>query len=444
MTAPSARRRRWLPGRWPADAAGRRNMVLLVQLRWIAIAGQIATIGFVHFGMDIHLPIASMLVVPCIATAMNGGSLMVLRRRTDITHAELFLALLFDVFALTTQLYLSGGATNPFVSLYLVQVALGAMLLHRWSAWGIVAVSTLCAAMLAFVYRPLDLSETLEGHLFDLHIVGTWVCITMIAVLLVLFMTRVNQNLQQREAYLARLRQQAVEEEHIVRMGLLASGAAHELGTPLAQLAVVLGDWRHMREIKAHPALVEEVGEMEAAVKRCKTILTGILMSAGEARGEAPEVTNVRDFIDIIARDWRSANPGMPLRCDFGPHDYPRIIADPVIRQAVTNLLDNAREAGASYINMMVSRDSQWLHIAVRDNGRGFDPAMLADVGKPYRSSKGKQGGGLGLFLVVNVVRKLGGRVDASNGAEGGAMVQLRLPLATLAMEEEQETPDDA
>ena len=167
-------------------------------------------------------------------------------------------------------------------------------------------------------------------------------------------------------------------------------------------------------------------------------------MSAGEARGEAPEVTNVRDFIDIIARDWRSANPGMPLRCDFGPHDYPRIIADPVIRQAVTNLLDNAREAGASYINMMVSRDSQWLHIAVRDNGRGFDPAMLADVGKPYRSSKSKQGGGLGLFLVVNVVRKLGGRVDASNGAEGGAMVQLRLPLATLAMEEEQETPDDA
>ena len=104
-------------------------MVLLVQLRWIAIAGQIATIGLVHFGMDIHLPIASMLVVPCIATAMNAGSLMVLRRRTDITHAELFLALLFDVFALTTQLYLSGGATNPFIALYLLQVVLGAILL---------------------------------------------------------------------------------------------------------------------------------------------------------------------------------------------------------------------------------------------------------------------------------------------------------------------------
>jgi two-component system sensor histidine kinase RegB len=437
MTAPPARRRRWLPSQWPADAAGRRNMALLVQLRWIAIAGQVATILFVHFVMGIRLPIGSMLVVPCIAVLMNAGSLMILRRRADITHAELFLALLFDVLALTTQLYLSGGATNPFLSLYLVQVALGAVLLHRWSVWGIVAVSSACAAMLALVHRPLDLAEPLEGHLFDLHIAGTWICLVMIAVLLVLFMTRVNRNLQQRESYLAQLRQQAAEEEHIVRMGLLASGAAHELGTPLAQLAVVLGDWRRMPQIAQDTALIEEVAEMEAAVKRCKAILTGVLMSAGEARGEAPEVTDVRGFVEAIAQQWRAANPGTALRCDFGPHDYPRIVADPVIRQAITNLLDNAREAGASSIDMLVSRDSLWLHVAVRDNGRGFSPDMLADVGKPYRSSKGRQGGGLGLFLVVNVARKLGGRVDASNGMDGGAMVQLRLPFATIALEED-------
>lgn len=437
MTAVPRRPLRWLPSQWPADAAGRRNMALLVQLRWVAIAGQVATILFTDFVMGISLPVAAMMVAPAISAIMNLGSLMILRRRTDITHAELFLALLFDVLALTTQLYLSGGATNPFLSLYLVQVALGAILLHRWSVWGIVAVSSACAAMLAFFHRPLGLSGALEGHLFDLHIVGTWVCLTMIAVLLVLFMTPINRNIQERESHLARLRQQAVEEEHIVRMGLLASGAAHELGTPLAQLAVVLGDWRHMPQIARDPALIEEVEEMEAAVRRCKAILTGVLLSAGEARGEAPEVTGVRQFMEKIAQDWRAANPDMPLRCDFGPHDYPRIIADPVIRQAVTNLLDNAREAGATYINMMVSRDSQWLHVAVRDNGRGFSPDMLADVGKPYRSSKGKQGGGLGLFLVVNVARKLGGRVDASNGADGGAMVQLRLPLSTVALEQD-------
>ncbi|HEX7872799.1 MAG TPA: ATP-binding protein [Sphingobium sp.] len=427
---------RWLPSQWPADAAGRKNMALLVQLRWIAIAGQVATILFVHWAMKISLPVAAMLLVASVAAAVNIVTFAALRRRTDVAHAELFVALLFDVLLLTVQLYLSGGATNPFLSLYLLQVALGAVLLDRWSIWGIVIMSALCAATLSFVYQPLRLSAALEGRLFDLHIVGTWICLMMIAVLLVLFMGRVNRNLQAREAYLARLRQQAAEEEHIVRMGLLASGAAHELGTPLSQLAVVLGDWRHMPEITDHAALVEEVTEMQAAVQRCKAIVTGILLSAGEARGEAPQVTNVRDFIDGIAADWRAANPGMPLRCDFGPHDYPRIIADPVIRQAIGNLLDNAREAGATYVDLVVGRDSHSLNIAVRDNGRGFSEEMLDDFGKPYRSSKGKEGHGLGLFLVVNVVRKLGGSVSASNGADGGALILLRLPLGTVALEE--------
>lgn len=428
---------RWLPGQWPADAAGRKNMALLVQLRWVAIAGQIVTILFVHWGMGISLPILAMLLVASIAAAVNIVTFAALRRRTDVALAELFVALLFDVLLLTVQLYLSGGATNPFISLYLLQVALGAVLLDRWSIWGIVIMSALCIAMLSFVYRPLHLTDALEGHLFDLHIVGTWICLTMIAVLLVLFMTPVARNLQAREAYLARLRQQAAEEEHIVRMGLLASGAAHELGTPLSQLAVVLGDWRHMPEISGHPALKEEVEEMQAAVQRCKAIVTGILLSAGEARGEAPEVTNVRDFMEGIARDWRTANPGMPLHCDFGPHDYPRIVADPVIRQAIGNLLDNAREAGASYIDLLVGRDSHSLNIAVRDNGSGFSEAMLADFGKPYRSSKGSDGRGMGLFLVVNVVRKLGGSVSASNGADGGALILMRLPLGTVALEEQ-------
>ena len=426
----------WLPSHWPADAAGRKNMALLVQLRWIAIAGQLATIIIVHFVMDIRLPLAAMLVVPCIAIAVNLASVAILRRRTDIAHAELFLALLFDVIALTAQLYMSGGATNPFISLYLLQVALGAVLLDRWSVWGIVGISAFCAGLLARFYRPLSLTDALEGRLFDLHIAGAWICFTMIAVLLVLFMTRVSRNLRARDAYLASLRQQAAEEEHIVRMGLLASGAAHELGTPLSSLAVVLGDWRRMQEITAHPALVEESGEMQAEVRRCKAIVTGILLSSGEARGEAPQVTDIRHFISGIADDWRCVNPATPLHCDFGPHDYPRVVADPVIRQAIANLLDNAREAGATRIDLLVGRDNSSLNIAVRDNGQGFTDAMLADFGRPYRSSKGRQGGGLGLFLVVNVVRKLGGSVSASNGADGGAMILLRLPLATLALED--------
>ena len=75
--------------------------------------------------------------------------------------------------------------------------------------------------------------------------------------------------------------------------------------------------------------------------------------------------------------------------------------------------------------------------VDVRDRGTGFTEEMLAALGTPYRSSKNRPGGGLGLFLVVNVVRKLGGTVVAQNIVADdevtGALVTLNLPLATLS-----------
>ncbi len=133
------------------------------------------------------------------------------------------------------------------------------------------------------------------------------VCFALDAALLVFFVTRINRNLRERDARLATLRQRAAEEDHIVRIGLLASGAAHELGTPLATLSVILGDWRRMPVLAADPELVGEIDAMEAEVQRCKAILTGILVSAGEARGESAALTTLHTFLDDFVEDWREA-----------------------------------------------------------------------------------------------------------------------------------------
>jgi two-component system, sensor histidine kinase RegB len=100
----------------------------------------------------------------------------------------------------------------------------------------------------------------------------------------------------------------------------------------------------------------------------------------------------------------------------------------------VFNVLDNAYDSSPAWVGVFVERDGDALVIRVSDRGPGFAPQMLAQFGKPYQSSKGRPGGGLGLFLVVNVVRKLGGSVSASNRPEGGASVTLKLPLAALAL----------
>lgn len=372
-------------------------------------------------------------VVILFLVALNVASLLRHRRSAPVSNGELFVDLLVDVGALTIQLYLSGGATNPFISLFLLQVALAAVLLEAWSTWTLAGLASLCFLGLINAYRPLALPPPLAGELFRLHIQGMFVCFVLAASLLVFFIQRISRNLRIRDKHLADLRQRAAEEDHIVRMGLLASGAAHELGTPLATLSVILNDWRRLAPFKSDPDLMQELGEMQAQLDRCKMIVSGILMSSGEARGEGPMRTTVHRFVDGLVEEWRSHRA--PARLDyvnaFAP-DAP-IVSDPALKQVIFNVFDNALEASPGFVGVRVERRGDELAIVVEDRGPGFDPDILSAFGKPYRSTKARPGGGLGLFLVINVMRKLGGTVSARNRGGGGACVVLSLPLASLS-----------
>ncbi|PZU58461.1 MAG: histidine kinase [Sphingobium sp.] len=420
-----------------ADAdAGRRNMLLLMQLRWIAVGGQLLTIGIVHGLMDIRVPLPTLLPVPMMLVLLNIASRPLLRRRAAVTNAELTGALLIDVGALAWQLHQSGGLANPFAWLFLLQVVIGAMLLPPASSWTIVGAAALALCLAALHPVPLALPPDYQDDPFGLYLQGMMVCFALIAVLLVLFVARITRNLRQRDAALAAIRQQAAEENHIVRMGLLASGAAHELGTPLSSLSVILGDWQRMPKLTKDTALAQDIAEMQAEVGRCKTIVSGILMSAGEARGVAPEFTTMRTFLEGIVAEWRSSRmPGTLAFTDrFG--DDVAIVSDPALRQVIANVVDNAVEFSPEWIGISASRERESLVLEIADRGPGFAPATLAAFGQPYSSTKGRPGGGLGLFLLVNVVRKLGGDAQAMNRDEGGALVRVILPISAIAHEE--------
>ena len=414
-------------------ATDKKNLLLLIQLRWLAVIGQVVTILVVHFWFGIALPLTQFAIVIALLIGLNIVSLLRHRYRNIVSNTELFFALLLDVAALTAQLYLSGGAANPFVSLYLLQVTLAAVLLDAWSTWALVIITSGCFVWLTAFHRDIFSWRGHGGDFAWLHIEGMFVCFVLSATLLVLFITRINRNLRARDAHLASLRQQSAEEDHIVRMGLLASGAAHELGTPLATLSVILNDWQHMPTLKEAPELSQEITEMQLQVDRCKTIVSGILMSSGEARGEGTLRTTVNAFLDGLAAEWRASRS--PRRFDytnaFGRDEA--IVSDAALKQVIFNLFDNALEASPNVVRVGVGRTDGDLVIAVTDEGPGFSAEMLAEFGKPYRSSKGRPGGGLGLFLVVNVVRKLGGFVVAENAAGRGAIVTLTLPLASLS-----------
>lgn len=426
------------PGRAPERLAGRKNLRQLIQLRWLAVAGQLATIATVRYVLELPLPMAEMLSLLAALALFNLACGLRARAAREIGHNELFAGLLVDVLVLSGQLYFSGGITNPFIFLFLLQVAVSAVLLKSRHIWAMVALTSLAFIALTQWHHPLNLPE-LSGSPLSVHYIGgLLMCFAINAALLVIFIGRIERNLRQRDARLADLRQRAAEAEHIVRMGLLATGAAHELGTPLSTLSVILGDWAHMAPFAGEPELRDEIEEMQLQLQRCKTIVSGILMSAGEARGEAPVQTTLHSFLDDLVGEWRRTRQAPAVHYQRSDLPDPAIVSDTALKQMIGNVLDNALEAAPQTpLSLLVRCEDDRLVLRVQDRGPGFAPDMLSHFGQPYSSSKGKPGGGLGLFLSVNVARLLGGHITARNRPQGGAEVIVSLPLAALAVRPE-------
>lgn len=417
----------------PEADAGRRNMRLLVQLRWLAVGGQLVTIAIATSVMGVVVPLFPLFVAISLLIFVNLASRVLLGRDRVVTNYELTGALLFDVGALAWQLQHTGGLSNPFASLFLMQIVLGAMLLTPRSAWMIFASTLLALALLGLSPVPLVLPPEYAVNPMSLYLKGSLICFVLIAVLLIALIVRIAANLRDRDAALAEERQRAVEEDHIVRLGLLASGAAHELGTPLSTLSVLIGDWHHMPIVAQHKDLQADLADMDIAVQRCKAIVSGILMSAGEARGEAISVTTMRSFLHEIVDISKAGR--MPDTVEFVDEfgEDVSIISDLALRQVIGNVMDNAAEVSPQWMRLTARRDGSMAVLDIEDRGPGFSKDVLDHFGQPYRSTKGRSGGGLGLFLLVNVLRKLGGHAEAKNRDEGGALVRIYLPIKALS-----------
>jgi len=366
----------------------------LIHLRWLAVGGQIATILVATWGFDIKLPMFNMLAVMVCLIAFNIGSHLRWHEERVVSNRELFLAMLVDIASLTAQLYFTGGINNPFVFLFLLQVILSAVLLRAESTWLVVAITTLCLAFLAIFNKPLVWSPSSAYKLADVYATGLVICFALNAALLVFFITRIGRNLRAGDATLAALRQRAAEEEHIVRMGLLASGAAHELGTPLATMS--------------------------------------------ETRGESSSRTSLNEFFEGLVEEWESSRPVQHFEYNNTIAEEYTVAFDSTVKQMVFNVLDNALEVSPNWLRFDVSKNQDHLLLTVSDQGPGFRADILEQLGTPYNSSKGRPGGGLGLFLVMNVARTLGGKLLVNNREQGGAEVAISLPLNAMILQDSQ------
>lgn len=407
--------------------ANRKNLLQLFWLRLIAIFAQILTIIIAHYFLHIALPLSKMLVVVVLLTIINGISFYRYKLQKTISDKSLFIELLCDVAALSTQLYFSGGVSNPFISLFLLQVIISAILLRTLYAWLITMITIICYITLSFYYEELHaFHHQQHGDFLNLHLHGMLISYIFAAILLLIFVTKIIKNLKERDQKINQLKRQSLKKEQVMKMGLLATGAAHELGTPLATICVILSDWKRM---DLNIDLMDDIQTIESQVSRCKKIISQILSSSGNIRPEAAKIAPIKNVFDNLIHDWKNSRKPINLAYNFTSQMDKNIILDNVISQALCNIFDNALEASPHFIAIDVNVTYEEIIITTQDRGSGFDKAMMHQIGQAHISTKNSSG--LGLFLAINSLDMIDAKLNISN-LENGAQVIVTIPLKNL------------
>lgn len=418
------------PANTEVDAAP--NLRRLLHLRAVILAGQVLAALIAYAGFEMPLPWAAIVCVWIASSACSAFAGMRLRSGAPISRTELYLQVMADVTLLSLLLYFTGGPVNPLGSLLLLPLVFAAVALPRRHTWTVAAAVVAAYSALMIVHEPLSKHA---AHSFALHLAGMWFGFVLSAGLIAFFVVRMAAALRDHERKLAALRERELRDERLVALGTLAAGAAHELGTPLATMAVLAKELES--ELADVPHVPRRMQLLRGQVDRCKTILAGMAGASELSRADAGKRSRLDDYLEALLNEFVEGRGEVTLTREWSSaRSTPLIVVDRALTQALLNVLNNAADASPHAVNVYGRWNADELILEICDSGPGLAPEARAHAGEPFFTTKGTSGMGLGLFLARATMTRLGGELELSDRDGGGACVRIRLPLAPLRVEE--------
>ncbi len=411
------------------------SLRILNRVRLIAIHIQLGLIVVAIFYLDIQLPLLWLIGIIAAEVIFQLFNHFSIAKKTAVNSSEIFTHIIFDSLVLAALVYFSGGASNPFIYLLLVPVALGTMMLKPVFLL-LVSVLELILYSLLHVYKlPLEVAESSPLLSFHLHLVGMWINFGFTVILIATFGMLARNAMTRQQEKIRSFREKQLKDEQILSLGIMSASAAHELGTPLSTMAVIVDDLKHDNKATE---ILQDMELLAQQISICRDTIQDLSEKSQLTRKKINNLANksyslnlqLQTLVDI----WLVYRPKVDVSCEWSKDLTLNTTQLSIsVEQAITNLLDNAadasQEANETAVNIAGFIGNNNLIIEIIDFGSGISEELKQSLGHFIQTTE-KQGNlGWGLFLSNASLERAGGSVQLQAEENGGTLTRITLPL---------------
>jgi two-component system sensor histidine kinase RegB len=411
------------------------RLATLVRLRWLAIIGQTASVVFVYYGLNFNLPLGPCVAVIAVSAWFNTALAQSFRLPLRLPAHRTAWLLAFDTAQVAALLYFTGGLDNPFAFLLLGPALVSATALPRRMTFFLGLFGCFCATALMLFHQPLPWISGQTLELPQLYLVGEWLSIIVAMGFMGAYAWQLAEESRQLGDALAATELVLAREQHLKELDGLAAAAAHELGTPLSTIAVIAKELELAMPPSSQQA--EDVRLLREQAMRCRDILAKL--TALPPATEMFETMTLGALLQDVVEPHRHFGIAIDVALPTARGNEPMVARNPAILYGLGNIVENAVDFAHEGVVVSAEWPDDEVMVMIADDGPGFPPEIMARIGEPYVTSRGRlpdgtdtrdeeSGLGLGFFIAKTLLERTGARLALENRPAPlqGAVVRIR------------------
>ena len=400
-----------------------------INLRWIAIIGQLVTINLVYFIFDFkfNFILANLIIF---IGSLSNLYLIYINQKTQLLDKIAFIFLLIDIFQLSFLIYLTGGIANPFSIFLIIPTIFSSSNLGFRSNLLLVLITTFIIIFLTFVNLPLPYPLNNHFHVSFYYYYSIPTSLIIALFFLNYFVLNFGTQSRIRKEALNKMEEIMSKEHELLSLGGQAAAAAHSLGTPFSTIKIITADL--LKQFKDDPEVKKDIELLNSQIDRCSEILKKLTLNPTIEDDFIDRDLSISDYVHEIVKSFEEISKKefiVNSDLNYNPLNITKSIE---LVYGLRNFIGNANKFSNSKIFINIKSDNDFTEIIVEDDGEGYPKDVLSKIGEPYIKSykssiKSLSGLGLGIFIGKTLLEKNYGNINCKNSKDkSGAKVSIK------------------